>query len=327
MKQNTILRDLSCWAGLLLFALAPASGAAGRAAQFEVQEVAAARRFDISFSGQRVMSCEMDPQRHKPYVSWLSAPGRNNVLRDAPSDHLHHHALMYAIKVNGVNFWEEPAGAGVQKVVDAPAPVLSITPQGLPKAVLTQSIHWLEPDFAFLPDSEAHALLVETRTLTLVLDPARNETALHWQSQFAVGGRTNTVVLTGANYHGLGVRFAEELDAFALHFTASQKPDLSNHRQDTSIFPWEAVSFSKPGSPATLAMFGHPKNARGDARFFAMKTAFPYLAATQSLDREPLTYRKGDKFELNYLVAVYPEIKTAEALEARCKEWLSQPPR
>ena len=33
-----------------------------------------------------------------------------NLLRDAPHDHLHHHALMYGIRVNGVNFWEETPG-------------------------------------------------------------------------------------------------------------------------------------------------------------------------------------------------------------------------
>ena len=87
---------------------------------------------------------------------------------------------------------------------------------------------------------------------------------------------------------------------------------------------WEAVVFDAPGKPATIALFGAPGNARGNPRFFAMRTAFPYLAATQGLDQEPLVYRAGDTFELNYLVALYPEMKTAEALSERARRFTSQ---
>ncbi|MHC4656117.1 MAG: DUF6807 family protein, partial [Planctomycetota bacterium] len=50
----------------------------------------------------------------KPYVQQLFSPAGVNILRDAPADHLHHHALMFAVKVNGVNFWEETPTAGKQ---------------------------------------------------------------------------------------------------------------------------------------------------------------------------------------------------------------------
>jgi len=51
----------------------------------------------------------------KPYVQELFSPSGINVLRDAPSDHLHHHALMFAVTVDGVNFWEEHLQPGRQK--------------------------------------------------------------------------------------------------------------------------------------------------------------------------------------------------------------------
>ncbi|MHC4656733.1 MAG: DUF6807 family protein, partial [Planctomycetota bacterium] len=35
----------------------------------------------------------------KPYVQQLFSPAGVNILRDAPADHLHHHALMFAVKV------------------------------------------------------------------------------------------------------------------------------------------------------------------------------------------------------------------------------------
>lgn len=48
---------------------------------------------------------------------------------------------------------------------------------------------------------------------------------------------------------------------------------------------------------------------------------FPYLSATQGLDQKPLTYKAGETFTLDYLVTVYPEIKTAGFLEKRADTW------
>lgn len=45
------------------------------------------------------------------YVAEFSPPDGGNVLRDAPPDHPHHHGLMYAVKVNGLSFWEEISGS------------------------------------------------------------------------------------------------------------------------------------------------------------------------------------------------------------------------
>ena len=40
----------------------------------------------------------------KPYVRELYSLNGVNLLRDAPADHLHHHGLMYTIRVNDLNF-------------------------------------------------------------------------------------------------------------------------------------------------------------------------------------------------------------------------------
>ena len=52
-----------------------------------------------------------------------------------------------------------------------------------------------------------------------------------------------------------------------------------------------------------------------------MNTPFAYLSATQGLDKEPLVYRTGDKFTLRFLVLLYPELKSANALSSRVKRW------
>jgi hypothetical protein len=319
---RTVFDPLPTALGLVLALAGPAlSPGAGAAEGLVVVPASHPTRWTLTYDGQPVMVYEFDPQKFKPYVQALNTLAGYGVLRDAPSDHLHHHALMYGIKVNGVNFWEETPGCGVQKVVESPPPEISRTPVGRPQARLVQILYWLAPEDAFLPNAKAPALLIERRTLTLTLDPKAQETALQWQSQFEVGSKTNAVTLTGANYHGLGLRFLSELDPLAAHFTPEGKPDLGGGKQDVSVHRWEAVAFDAPGKPATLALFGAATNARGAARYFAMQKPFAYVSATQGLEVEPLVYRRGDRFEVNYLVTLYPELKTTAALVERARQW------
>lgn len=289
--------------------------------QFTVSALIQPTQWKVEYRGRPVLVYEFSPQNYKPYVKELFPLKGDNVLRDAPFDHLHHHALMYGIKVNGVNFWEETASSGVQKVVRTDQPDIGSSPDGLPQARLSQELFWLTPDAAFLPNTNAPTLLVEHRLITLTVNEATQEVALRWNSHFRVGNRTNTVVLTGFNYHGLGMRFRQQLDPIAVHFTDEGKPDLAENRQDVSAHPWEAVSFDLADPPVTLALLGHKSNSRGDSRFFSMRTPFAYLSATQGLDAEPLIYHAGQTFELNYLIVLYPELKTARALSERSKRW------
>jgi hypothetical protein len=261
----------------------------------------------------------------KPYVKELYTLKGNNLLRDAPYDHLHHHGLMFAIKANGVNFWEETPGCGFQKPIQTANWLESRTADGLPQFTLRQLNHWVAPRDLALPDTSGAAILIEHRTLTVTVNEAQQEVALRWKSAFETGPGTNRVTLTGANYHGLGVRFQKELDSFARHLNAGGAPDLDN-RQDVSRHKWGSVSFDRPGHPATLVVFGHPGNARGEAWFFTMRAPFAYLAATQNLDQEPIVYARGDKFELNYLVTAYPDVRSPAALRARAQSWEASKP-
>jgi hypothetical protein len=274
----------------------------------------------VSHNGQTLLRYEYNPRQYKPYVAEFSAPGCRNLLRDAPADHLHHHGLMYAIKVNGLNFWEEVSGNGVQRVADT-----GMSAAGLPGS-LRQVIHWVAPQDAFLADTTPAALLIEDRKLVLTWDAAEHEAALEWKAEFEVGSKTNTVTLTGATYHGLGMRFLQELDAFANHSYGGRKPDLANNRQEVSGAKWAAVSFAAPELHATIGLVPHPSNPRGDGAFFSMLTPFAYLSGTQGLDKEPLVYHRGDKFTVRYLVLLYPEMKSTAALETRAAKWRASAP-
>ncbi len=313
---------LLCASGAVV--LGANSGVAGEAPGLQIQPSQGTTSWSILYEGKKVLVYEFGPQKFKPYVQQLCTIKGDNVLRDAPHDHLHHHALMYGIRVNGINFWEEVSGSGVQKVVETARPVLGFAPvngENLPQARISQVLHWVAPQDAFLPNAAPVALLVERRSLVLTVNPRQQEVALEWTSQFEVGPKTNSVTLSGANYHGLGMRFLQELDPLAVHSLAGRRPELADNRQDVSAAPWACVSFDAPGHPATIALTGHPANTRGDPVFFSMRTPFAYLSATQNLDKEPLIYRAGEKFQLRYLVLLYLEAGPSDRLRQRVESW------
>lgn len=295
--------------------------AVSKAGVLRVEPSAQPNAWTIFLGQKKLLVYAFDPAKPKPYVKELCPLNGGNILRDSPHDHRHHHGLMYGVSVNRLDFWGELPGCGVEKAIASPPPEIGTDPAGLPQAVIRQTLYWLAPQDAFQPDSPKLALLVEHRTLTLVVNEARDEVALHWHSQFEVGGKAETVTLGGASYVGLGARFLESLDPLAEHFNSDGKPDLSGIRQDTSQHDWSAVTFDRPGAPVTFAMFGSPENARGNATFFTMKRPFAYVTATQALNKQTLVYHTGDKFQLDYLVTVYSSIKTADFLNERAAEW------
>jgi hypothetical protein len=293
-------------------------------APLTVETNSIASEWVVRHEGRPVFSYAFAPGRYKPYVKTLATIEGRNLLRDAPFDHLHHHALMYAVGVNGLNFWEEVAGSGIQLPVESTVTPPAARSPGRSEAGFSQVLHWLAPEHAFLPDTAAHALLIERRILKVAVDAPRREVALTWRSEFEVGPATNEVTLEGSNYFGLGVRFLAELDPLAKHFTARGGLDLADNRQDVSQHPWVAVAFPRSEAPATLAMLGDPKNAGGAPWFFSMKTPFAYLSATQRLDQQPRRYGRGERFTLQYLVTVTPKVATPTTLEARYQRWLNE---
>jgi hypothetical protein len=317
--------------GLNLRCAAILLGAAviGRGAEksnlFQVEATQENTAWTALYKGQKVMVYCFDSQKFKPYVKELYTLKGDNILRDAPADHLHHHGLMYAIKINGINFWEEVSGNGVEKVIQTEMPLCSsinIAGKARPQAKLSQVIHWVAPQDAFLPGS-ATALLIEHRTLTLTLDPAELEVALEWKSQFEVGSRTNTVTLTGANYHGLGLRFVQDFDPLAAHSLAGVHPDLANNRQDVSAAPGPPFPLMHQAGRHVSHWQAIPPT-HGATTFFSMLTPFSYLSATQALDKERLVYHTGEKFELRYLVLLYSKLESQEFIERRVKAWKEQ---
>jgi hypothetical protein len=230
---------------------------------------------------------------------------------------------MYAIAVNGTNFWEEATDPGVQKPV-APPSVEARSESGAPPSVIIrQPIHWIARAHRGLADTGPVALLEEERTLTLTVDHRSGEVAVRWQGAFTAGQGAPSVTLTGSVYFGLGMRLSRPFDGTAERLNSAATPYTApNGGNEATAAFWTAMTQKVGERDVTVAMFDQPANA-GRSVFFSMLNGFAYVSGTQELDKVPLQYNRGEKFALDYLVTVRDRKSTTAELEKRFGDWLA----
>ena len=240
----------------------------------------------------------------KPYVAQIFTPAGVAVLRDAPKDHLHHHALMFAVSVEGVSFWEERSAAGRQ------------VPGELQRErdLLRQSLDWTT--------QEGRIVLREERTIQLHEVPGRAATLLTWRSRLQAPPGGGSVQLTGSHYYGLGLRFVEAMDNVGRFFNSANaegEPIRGTERLTNAA--WCAYTAAVGGRPVTVAVFSHPANLRHPPRMFTMTSKFAYLGATLNLWKEPYPLEVGAPLDLRYGVAAWDGRPEAAAVEALYRRW------
>jgi len=266
--------------------------------------------------GQRNILCyRYDDVPFKPYVQQLYSPSGINVLRDAPSDHLHHHALMYAVAVDGVNFWEEQTNPG--RELHKRFGDMKIDMNGdVPGAEFTEQIDWINP-------GSRELLLKERRTIKVCQMDDVKAVLLNWQSSLAVPSGKKSMTLTGSHYFGLGMRFLESMDTGGQFLNSTgQTGDVVRGAERLARADWCAYTAEADGKLVTIAMFGHPENQRHPAHWFTMTTPFAYLAATLNLHKEPLEVTSDKPLVLRYAVAVWDGRVDKSKIEGTYRRWV-----
>ena len=90
-------------------------GAVSAVAAEELQLVETDDTITVKAGDRTVLEYQQTSNPYKVYIRSLTTPGGLQILRDSPHDHVHHHAMMYAIGADGVDFWiEDPAGSDPQ---------------------------------------------------------------------------------------------------------------------------------------------------------------------------------------------------------------------
>lgn len=261
----------------------------------------------------------------KPYVKELFTPSGVNVLLDAPPDHLHHHALMFACAVNNVDFWGEAPGPVDGHFERLPGKQLHqqfddvavIGPEGHRWSRYGEALRW-----ASQPNNEP--LLIEQRTITAgrVGDPA--VTFLTWESRLSVPQGKDSALLSGSHYHGLGLRFIRSMDATG----EFRNPDnasgvIFRGEERLTRSRWCAYTAPANGKTVTVAMFDHPDNPRHPATWFTMAQPFAYLSATLRLHEEPLKLVSGKPVTLRYGVALWDGRPEMARIDELYRQWVA----
>ncbi len=266
--------------------------------------------------GQRSLLCyRYDDVPFKPYAQKLYSPSGINVLRDAPHDHLHHHALMYAVAVDGVNFWEEQTEPGRQ--LHERFDDMRIDKNGDKlQAGFTEQIDWINP-------GSRELLLKERRTIKVYQMDDVKATLLSWQSSLAVPPGKKSMTLTGSHYFGLGMRFLESMDTGGQFLNAADKAgEVVRGTERITRADWCAYTAEADNKPVTIAMFGHPENLRHPTYWFTMTAPFAYLAATLNLYREPLVVTSDKPLVLRYAVVVWDGRIDKNKIEQVYQSWI-----
>ena len=323
MRTIRILSKHPTAAGLALLLVLACSSAAAEP-PISIDSKVDVGQLVVNCKGRKLLVYAFATNQFKPYVRELYTLRGENVLRDSPPDHQHHHGLMYAVYVNGINFWEERDAPGIEKHVELPLHTARIDADGTPVGSFIEIIHWLAPTNKTASDTLAAALLIEQRTLTVTVDEKNQEVALLWDSAFQVGPNAGKVTIHGPNYDGLGLRLPESFNHVAKFQNSADQPYTGQNSQNVIAARWTSVSGVMDGRDVMLVLCGRPDNARGDGFFFSMLDPFAYLSATQGVDKKPLEYSAGDKFNLSYLLTVHSENKPPEFVRQRYERWAKE---
>jgi len=241
----------------------------------------------------------------KPYLKELYTPGGVNFLLDAPWDHLHHHALMFAVAVDGVNFWEETPTAGHQQHEGFDSTRVD-SRKGAARAGFTERIRWIA-------SQDRPPSLLESRSVTVCRVPEVNATVLVWQSDFEPPKGIQQVTLSGSHYFGLGLRFVRSMDGSDFFNADGKEGTIFRGEERLVQSNWCAYTAAVDGKPVTVAMFGHPDNFR-PTTWFTMATPFAYISATLNLHAEPLVVPADKPLSLRYAVAAWDGKVDAEQI-------------
>ena len=312
LRRNTVIS----WVSAVLII----SGVLGANLEAKGMRVATDRDEVYVTSGEQVlMRYRYKDVPYKPYVDQLFSPSGVNVLLDAPHDHLHHHALMYAIKVDGVNFWEEQQAPGRQahRRFDD---VKVDTREDVPFAGFAERLDWVNP-------SSGELLLAEERTIEVSQLAEPKVTLLTWQAAFEPAEAKKSVTLTGSHYHGLGLRFIRSMDATGEFRNADGKAGTVFRGDERLVRSrWCAYTAKADGGKdVTVAMFDHPGNERHPATWFTMTKPFAYLSATLKLHEQPLNVVSAKPLVLRYTVAIWDGRAETDEIEKLYKHWTALP--
>lgn len=270
----------------------------------------------------------IEKKQDKPYFDVFATPEGRNILRDAPADHLHHHGMMFAIKIDGVNFWEEHEANKGRQLVDAKAIANTVSSRDKRTTGLFQSsLEWV--------DSAEKTLAREDRKVLCHVGLVPEATLVDWTTTLSLPPGKEKATLGGNHYHGLGMRFDKSMDSGGRFFSSADTADGNDQdgagaKRETvrgteglTECDWMAYTAKLDGRDVTVAVFDTPGNPR-KMRAFTMGgdgTTFAYLSATCNLQREPVELHPDKPVNFRYGIVLWEGVRNREEIDAVYRQW------
>ncbi len=270
----------------------------------------------VTVDGRNVLQYFVAPHPYKLYASQLFTPAGIQILRDSPHDHVHHHALMYAIGIDGVDCWSESPDQKPGKQI----PIGGVTNSnslvdGQGFASVAQTIRWTSADDETLAE--------EDRTVTYHVGFGKDVSLLTWRFRMRPPAGKERAELWGRHYFGLGMRFVESMDEGGRFFSPAKEAATVVRGSESLVrAPWCAFTAKVDGKSVTVAMFDDPRNPRHPATWFTMNSPFAYLSATLDLAEEKLTITHQKPLSAAYGVAVWDGEVADDKVQQAYDRWV-----
>jgi hypothetical protein len=272
----------------------------------------------VTEDGRLVLEYQMEPNPMKTYLAKWCTPQGSQVLRDSPSDHVHHRALMYALGIDDCDFWSEvPADQYGKQIPIGGGGVNATRDDQGSKVVISQTLNWV--------NTKGTVLAVESRKITGRQGAIEQASLLTWTTTLTPTEAKPEVELWGRHYFGLGMRMVESMDKGATFTTpGDEQGTVVRGSEKLTRAPWCAIHGKADGKPVTIAMFDAPDNPRHPATWFTMNDPFAYLTATLDLDREKMTISRDKPLHVTYGVVAWDGDVDKGTIERAYQTWLKE---
>ncbi|MDR1923391.1 MAG: PmoA family protein [Planctomycetaceae bacterium] len=266
----------------------------------------------------------------KPYIDILRTPSGKNILRDSPHDHLHHHGLMFAVAVDGHNFWEENS-PNIGRQLTRKIYIKQADGKKTEAAASDNRTSSLESDLDWVNGADK-VLIKEKRKVDVQLSDAVNSNAggkvtlLDWETTLIADDKGAFLDKISHHYYGLGMRFDKSMDKGGRFFSdkSDNKFDVVRGDEKVTECRWLAYTSKLNGEQVTVAVFGHPGNpipTKGFSMGDSPKGHFAYLGITLNLHRQPVSMKPDSSLTFRYRVVVWDGEATPETVEKTFQQY------
>jgi len=244
----------------------------------------------------------------KPHIHPLRTPLGHCVTACSPHDHKHHKGLMYALRPEDVNFWEEfatvPAEvAGSQRHLD----FREVVSRG-EQVSFTELLRWEALDGTLQSFDE-------TRTISCRHDPAARAFVWTWTTKLTalrdlhlIQSQWSSLLPDGkkVNYHGLGLRFRRDFGGLTRNNELRTDDVVFKDRfpQQMGSRPKSVTFIGSLDETWPVERAGVSFHQTQENALYVQDDVFPFMSLGPTNDA-PLILAKGNAIEESYTVTVF----------------------